>query len=43
MMETEMRKLVSETFIKAMPESMKEKLLFEALEKAKKDGFFTNS
>ena len=42
MMETEMRKLVSETFIKAMPESMKEKLLFEALESAKKDGFFKN-
>lgn len=42
-MEKEIRKLVTDTFIKAMPESMKEKLIFEALERAKKDGFFTNS
>lgn len=42
-METEIRKLVTETFIKAMPESAKEKLIFEALERAKKDGFFKNS
>jgi len=35
--------LVSDTFIKAMPESMKEKLIFEALESIKKDGFFNNS
>lgn len=42
-MTVEIRKLVSETFIKAMPESMKEKLIFEALERAKKDGFFNNS
>lgn len=41
-MEIEIRKLVTDTFIKAMPESMKEKLVFEALESAKKDGFFTN-
>jgi len=43
LLEVEMRKLVSEIFIKAMPESMKEKLIFEALEGAKKDGFFKNS
>jgi molecular chaperone DnaK (HSP70) len=35
--------LVSETFVKTMPESMKEKLIFEALEAAKKDGLFNNS
>lgn len=38
----QVRKLASEIFIKAMPESIKEKLIFEALEKAKKDGFFSN-
>lgn len=38
----EIKKLVAESFIKVMPESMKEKLVFEALDKAKKDGFFTN-
>lgn len=42
-MEVEIRKLVTETFVKAMPEAMKEKLIFEALEKSKKDGFFKNS
>lgn len=43
MIEIEIRKLISDAFIKAMPESMKEKLVFEALERAKKDGFFNNS
>ena len=42
LMEIEIRKLVTDNFIKSMPESMKEKLIFEALERAKKDGFFTN-
>jgi len=42
LMEIEIRKLVTDNFIKSMPESMKEKLIFEALESAKKDGFFTN-
>lgn len=40
MMAIEIRKLVSDTFIKAMPESIKEKLIFEALERAK--GLFIN-
>ena len=42
-MKLEVRKLVTDAFIRSMPESMKEKLVFEALERAKKDGFFTNS
>ena len=41
-MEDQIKKIISETFIKTMPESIKEKLIFEALDKAKKDGFFTD-
>lgn len=39
-MEIEIRKLITDNFIKSMPESMKEKLIFEALERAK--GLFIN-
>jgi hypothetical protein len=42
LMEIEIRKLVADNFIKSMSESMKEKLVVEALESAKKNGFFTN-
>lgn len=42
-MREEIKKLISDSFIKAMPESIKEKLIFEALEKAKKNGLFTDS
>lgn len=38
----QIKQLITDSFVKSMPESAKEKLVFEALEKAKKDGFFTN-